>query len=313
MLEPSVYQYFMETVVKAPMDATPPQTLPPSKVQILVMYYRYYYHPLFARPFDSTRAVGNYERMIYNLRVARTNKDIVDCQAVVSLAKERDPFLWFMTTLVSTLETLPLSNQEVRELLSYVFSILHDRGITPLDTGNIKLGLFEPQIHKALVGAFADVGREPDTRFRFASSSIAGKRLVEDVKSWQYVGSISGLTHSLRTYFEEEFREENTELLACFADRPTVVKAGLVQLILGLIGLGGDIVIERVHDAPGPILHSEKRYKELCYKRIMKVDANQTLLWTFVRVLYAAGVHFGIEEKMKILVTCYVIVSHRDC
>ena len=52
-----------------------------------------------------------------------------DYDAVMSFAEGSDPFLCFMSILVTTFESFLISNQDILSVLSMAFSILHDRGI----------------------------------------------------------------------------------------------------------------------------------------------------------------------------------------
>lgn len=296
---------FLETVVST--DTKPPvlHAPPPSETDMLTMYYHCYHHPLFGWNMSNLNIRCDFEKLVSNLRIEQHYNlhSSADYHAAVSLAEEMEPFLWFMVTLVATFESFSIFSPDITTILIFSFSVLHDRCIKLFeDKQQSRVEVFDPQIREVLTELFAGDNSTAESTLNVAKNSTAGKRLVEDIKSWQYIASMSGLVTYLKHRLDHEYINEKTEFHRFLDYQPAVAKAGLVQFILGLAGLRGEAIFRKVHNARSLVAHLELRVEELKYRRVIEDDEEEKLAWAILRVLRAAGIPFFIQEKEQLLV-----------
>lgn len=302
LLEPAIYSAFVKDSYN--LSSAEPQVLShsPSEAQVLTMYYHYYYDRLFSRHISSTTLKYDFETLAFNLRKASVGRsDITDRAALVVLAKERDSLLWFMTTIVAVLDCLMLSGPDVQAVISSTFNILHDRGFKQEAGHAPNIPLFDSSAHERLMAAFQSTGSNadyPDTKLRFSPGTTAGNRLLEDIRGWHHIGTASNLIPALRTYMIRGLKLDDGKLYTDPSNLGPAIKAGLVQVLISLFGLAGDVVLKKSWDLKGPVQNTESRQPMLNYKRIVEINGDEPVLWAFAQTLVAAGVRCSFWDEV---------------
>lgn len=302
LLEPALYRAFVKDSYNP--SSAKPQVLShsPSEAQVLTMYYHYYYDRLFSRHISSTTLNYDFETLAFNLGKASVGRsDITDRAALVMLAKERDSLLWFMTTIVAVLDCLMLSGSDVQAVISCAFNVLHDRGFKQEAGHAPNIPLFDSSAHERLMAIFQSTGSNadyPDIKSRFSPDTTAGNRLLEDIRGWHHIGTASNLTPALRTYMIRGLKLDDGKLYADPSNLGPAIKAGLVQVLVSLFGLGGDVALKKSWDLKRPVQNSESRQSMLSYKRIVEINGDEPVLWVFAQTIVAAGVRCSFWDEV---------------
>ena len=144
-----------------------------------------------------------------------------------------------------------------------------------------------------------------EMRLKFTRGSIQGKRLEEDILSWRYIGFASGLLNAFKNRLHNEFISEKTRICNSLESEPALAKARLVQLVLGITGLKGEVIFKEVQKSEAPFFIQSRDSRSFNTNRIIEVDEQETMIWAFLRVLHTTGVPFSFQEIGQFRVRIY--------
>ena len=135
-----------------------------------------------------------------------------------------------MVNLVTALKVLGISNDDIDVVLSIAFDCLNSHEITICGLKPSVVKVFSTDVHKTLVEFFQDEGVLSYTRLKFSMGTVCGDRLKEDIRSWHYIGSTSGLEASMKSIIYQGPSGSRDEFYRSYLQQPALTKALLTQL-----------------------------------------------------------------------------------